>query len=116
MAFTVPLAGLIDAFQLLVTVCPEARVNESDHPLTAAVPVLVMVMFCVSPVFHALTMSETAHVPETPEAEGLGEADALAEAEAEGDGEADADAELDGELLGVGVGVGVPPLPSRPKK
>ena len=66
-------------------------------------------MFSVRPVFHALTASETAHVPDPPEPE----LDALGEA----DGEADGDWDGDGEVLAVGVGVGVPPLPpSRPKK
>ena len=56
---TAPLAGLIVAFHALVTVCPDGRVNPSDQPLMAAVPVFVTVRFSVSPVFQALTASVT---------------------------------------------------------
>src|SRR5690349_4439961 len=44
-------------------VCPPGRVKTSDQPLTAVVPVLVMVMLDVRPVFQALTVSATRHVP-----------------------------------------------------
>src|ERR1044071_4609799 len=43
--------------------CPAGSVNARDHPLMVVVPALVMVMFAVSPVFHALTVSVTRHVP-----------------------------------------------------
>src|SRR5689334_10190985 len=36
-------------------VCPVASVKASVQPVIAAVPVLVIVMLVVSPVFHALT-------------------------------------------------------------
>ena len=38
---------------------PAGKVNESDQPLIGALPVLVMVIDDVSPVFHALTVSPT---------------------------------------------------------
>jgi len=91
----------------LVTVCPDGRVNPSDQPLMAAVPVFVTVRFSVSPAFQALTASVTVHAPDPPDPE----------LEALGDADADGDADGDGELLAVGVGDGVPPpLPSRPKR
>src|SRR5689334_12653041 len=42
---------------------PPGSVKTSDQPLTAVVPVLVMVMFAVRPVFQALIVSETRHAP-----------------------------------------------------
>jgi len=54
-AVTAPLLGEYVAFQPLVMVCPDARLNLSDQPLIADEPVLVMVMLSVKPVFHALT-------------------------------------------------------------
>src|SRR6185437_14933255 len=44
-------------------VCPLGRVKASDQPLTAVVPVFVMVMLDVRPVFQALTVSATRHAP-----------------------------------------------------
>src|SRR6185437_2299611 len=43
--------------------CPAGSVNARDQPLMVVVAVLVMVMVAVSPVFHALTVSVTRHVP-----------------------------------------------------
>src|SRR3954464_12398179 len=43
-------------------VWPAARVKASVQPLTAVVPVLVMVMLLVRPVFHALTALVTRQV------------------------------------------------------
>src|SRR5690348_18489054 len=42
-------------------VCPLGSVKTSDQPLTAVVPVLVIVMLDVRPVFQALTVSATRH-------------------------------------------------------
>jgi hypothetical protein len=44
-------------------VCPDARENLSDQPLMGVVPVLVMVMLSVKPVFHALTEFVTRQPP-----------------------------------------------------
>jgi hypothetical protein len=100
-AVTAPLDGLIVAFQALVTVCPEGRVKPSFQPSTAVEPVLVTVMFSVSPVFQALTVSETLHVPPPlPVLDADGEAEGLVDGEEEADGDADALAE------------GLPPLPA----
>src|SRR5689334_15263027 len=44
-------------------VCPPGRVKASDQPLSVDVPVLVMVMFSVRPLFHALTVSATRQAP-----------------------------------------------------
>src|SRR5947209_938918 len=44
-------------------VCPAGRVKASFQPLRAAEPVLVMVMFSVSPVFQALTELLTLQAP-----------------------------------------------------
>src|SRR5690348_15844296 len=44
-------------------VCPPGRVKTRDQPLTALVPVLVMVMFSVRPLFQALTATVTRHAP-----------------------------------------------------
>src|SRR3954467_2570885 len=45
-------------------------VNTRDQPLIVVVPVLVMVMFAVSPVFHALITSDTRHATGVLEAGG----------------------------------------------
>jgi hypothetical protein len=58
-----PLPGEYVAFQPLVMVCPDARLNLSDQPLIADEPVLVMVMLSVRPVFHALTELVTRQAP-----------------------------------------------------
>src|SRR5690349_10782 len=42
---------------------PPGRVKTSDQPLTAEVPVLVIVRFSVRPLFHALTVAVTRHAP-----------------------------------------------------
>src|SRR4051794_39220327 len=69
-ALTWPEEGLIVAFQLLVIVWPEASVNTRLQPLTALEPVLLIVMFSVSPVFHAFTASLTLQAaPPPPEEE-----------------------------------------------
>src|SRR3954463_1296678 len=47
-------------------VCPVASANASVQPLMAAVPVLVMVMLLVRPVFHALTALLTRQAPVPP--------------------------------------------------
>ncbi|GAB1510715.1 hypothetical protein JCM33774_27570 [Actinophytocola sp. KF-1] len=52
---TWPLAGLNVAFQPAVMVCPPGSVNASDQLPTGAVPVFVMVIAAVRPVFHAFT-------------------------------------------------------------
>ncbi len=52
------------AFQPEVMVCPPGRVKTSDQPLTAVVPVFVMVMFSVRPVFQALTVAVTRQAPD----------------------------------------------------
>src|SRR5690242_17448357 len=44
-------------------VCPAGSVNVSVQPLTAVLPVFVMVMFDVRPVFQALIVSLTRHAP-----------------------------------------------------
>src|SRR5512139_2425710 len=43
--------------------CPPGRVKTRDQPSTAALPVLVMTMLEVRPVFQALTVSLIRHVP-----------------------------------------------------
>src|SRR4051794_8015180 len=43
---------------------PPGRVNARDQPLIAAAPVLAMVRLSVRPLFQALTVSVTRHVPE----------------------------------------------------
>lgn len=109
-AETVPLDGLIVAFQALVTVWPPASVKVSFQPLIALLPVFVTVTLFVSPVFHALTWLVTLHAPAEPVLDAEGDADG--DAEADGDGEVLAEGE--GEALGEGLPV--LPLPSRPKK
>src|SRR4051812_23185810 len=44
---------------------PPGRVNARDQPLIAAAPVLAMVRLSVRPLFQALTVSVTRHVPES---------------------------------------------------
>jgi hypothetical protein len=51
------------AFQPEVMVWPLGSVKARDQPLTAFVPVLVMVRVEVSPVFQALTVSLTRQLP-----------------------------------------------------
>src|SRR3954451_11813589 len=57
--------------------CPAGRVKTRFQPLTAVLPVLVIVMLLVRPVFHALTAFTTRQVPVPPgllfEGEGDGE-------------------------------------------
>src|SRR5690349_18740895 len=43
--------------------CPAGSVNVSVQPLTGVLPVFVMVMFDVRPVFQALIVSLTRHAP-----------------------------------------------------
>src|SRR5579859_1803443 len=81
---------------------PPARVNFSDQPLIAVLPVLVTVMLLVRPVFQALTELVTLHAPDEP----------VLDAEADGDGEG----LVEGEEDALGEGLPVVPLPSRPKK
>jgi hypothetical protein len=50
------------ALQPETIVCPAARVKVRAQPLMAVVPVLVMVMLLVRPVFHALTALLTRQV------------------------------------------------------
>src|SRR5690349_23441150 len=69
-------------------VCPPGRVNTRDHPLIVPLPVLVMLMASVSPVFQALTVTVTRH--ELPPAGGV-----------------DAGGFDDGALLGLAVRVGL---------
>src|SRR3954451_10138694 len=56
-AVTAPVAGPNWAFQPEVMAWPAGSVKVSAQPLIAALPVLVMVMLAVSPVFQALTVS-----------------------------------------------------------
>src|SRR5919204_6231341 len=58
-AVTAPLPGVTVAFQAETMLCPDGRVNASFQPLIALLPVLVMVICSVSPLFHALTTSLT---------------------------------------------------------
>src|SRR5438876_10289607 len=60
-------------------VCPAGRVKTRFQALMAVLPVLVIVMLLVRPVFHALTAFTTRQVPVPP---GL-----LFEGEGDGDGE-----------------------------
>src|SRR3982074_3323078 len=51
---------------------PAGSVNTRDQPLTVAVPVLVMVICDVRPVFQALIVSVTRHAPEAGPVGGVG--------------------------------------------
>src|SRR5690348_5967254 len=70
--------------------CPVGSVKTRFQPLTAVLPVLVIVMLLVRPVFHALTAFTTRQVPVPPEllreGEGDGDPDVL-DADGDGDGE-----------------------------
>ncbi len=95
-AVTCPLLGLYVAFHPLVIVCPLGSVNTSDQSLIVELPLLVMVMFAVSPVFHALTTSDTRQATGTPVlggAEDGGADDGDAEDEGADEGDALGDAE-----------------------
>ena len=54
------------ALQPPVMVCPDARVNLSDQPLMAVLPVFLIVMLSVRPVFHGLSALVTWQAPEPP--------------------------------------------------
>ena len=97
-AVTWPLLGLYVAFQPEVMVCPDARLNFSDQPLMAALPVLVMVMLSVRPEFHALTALVTRQAPVPLCDEELEDCELDEELEEELDEELE-DWELDEELL-----------------
>src|SRR3954454_14077692 len=60
-AVTCPLPGLYVAFHPELIACPPGRVKASDQPLIADVPVFVMLMLSVSPVFQAFTTAVTRH-------------------------------------------------------
>jgi hypothetical protein len=62
-AVTAPLEGEYVAFQPLVMTCPAGRVNTSDQPSIVALPLLVIVMEAVSPVFQALAVYPTPQPP-----------------------------------------------------
>src|SRR6185437_2887982 len=60
-AVTAPLVGEYVAFQPDVMFCPPGSVKASVQPLMAVLPVLVIVMFDVRPVFQALIVSLIRH-------------------------------------------------------
>lgn len=57
---------MIVAFHVEVMVWPDASVKANRHPLIALLPLSVMVICSVSPVFHASTTSVILQAPAGP--------------------------------------------------
>src|SRR3954453_6517255 len=68
-AVTGPLVGRKVGFHPWGMVWPAGRVKARDQPLIAELPVLVIAMVAVSPVFQALIVSVTRQLPEPGGAE-----------------------------------------------